>query len=116
MLFFAGRRKLWSPRRYNGPVAVAEVRATRRRLPALTQRGVLELAVVEFDLRKLGILTAEELAARIRQQAGWAELPGKLKFDLQRPFDQHPCSRPALADSLVRADQARHPITCTESA
>lgn len=94
---FAGFRPIWVPRRYSGPVPIAELPSAGRSRPALTQRQVLALAIEEFGLRGRGLSSPEELARLIRNEADLPEEEGKLKVELQARISADPRSHPPVA-------------------
>lgn len=104
LYIFAGFRKIWIPAGYDGPIAIAELFSSGRRLKSLNQIETLELVIEQFNLKKKGLSTPRELAERLRCESQLDEKPGKLKYDLQKAVDGDPRSLPPLAESLTLVD------------
>lgn len=104
---FAGFRRIWVPRSHDTPIAVAEIPAQSRTLPAMSQHEFLSLAIEEFGLRALGMTHPADLVARVARESGRREQSGKLKFDLQAAIQADPRSFPALADLVETVPAAR---------
>lgn len=101
---FAGFRKIWVPKKFEGPVPIAELPSEGRKKAGLSQRQVLELVIDEFELTAAGIKRPEELADRIRNESLWPDEPPKLKFLLQSKVNEEPRSLPSMADQLILVD------------
>ncbi len=101
LYIFAGSRKIWVPSAYDAPVAIAEFPSSGGNCNALTQMEILQLAIKEFNLKKYGISTPNQLVERIRNEAHLEEKPGKLKYEIQKAVSENPRSLLPLANSLT---------------
>ncbi|MCK5021193.1 MAG: hypothetical protein KAS32_29555 [Candidatus Peribacteraceae bacterium] len=108
-LFYAGSGKIWVPKGYDKPVAIAELPSAGRVAKALYQEEILDLVVSQFgELRRKGIRSGAELCEYIRTETT-KDSSNKVKDYLQKSVDEDPRSLEPVKSQVTTLENPLSP-------